>query len=91
VIFGRRVRFALVVIGSHILLIALAVAWLIQMLVIARNGSVKFVEYNQTILIIEIVFIALISIFGISVLFMQIKRLGEKRSVDRKEGNLNHK
>lgn len=90
-IFGRRVRFALVVIGSHILLIALAVAWLIQMLVIARNGSVKFVEYNQTILIIEIVFIALISIFGISVLFMQIKRLGEKRSVDRKEGNLNHK
>jgi hypothetical protein len=91
VIFGRRVRFALVVIGSHILLIALAVAWLIQMLVIARNGSVKFVEYNQTILIIEIVFIAMISIFGISVLFMQIKRLGEKRSVDRKEGNLNHK
>jgi hypothetical protein len=91
VIFGRRVRFALVVIGSHILLIALAVAWLIQMIVIARNGSVKFVEYNQTILIVEIVFIALISIFGISILFMQIKRLGEKRSVDRKEGNLNRK
>jgi len=91
VIFGRRVRFALVVIGSHILLIALAVAWLIQMLVIARNGSVKFVEYNQTILIVEIVLIALISIFGISVLCMQIKRLGEKRSVDRKEGNLNPK
>ena len=90
-IFGRRVRFALVVIGSHILLIALAVAWLIQMLVIARNGSVKFVEYNQTILIVEIVFIGLISIFGISVLYMQIKRLGEKRSVDRKEGPLNHK
>lgn len=90
-IFGRRVRFALIVIGSHILLIALAVAWLIQMVVIARNGSVKFVEYNQTILIVEIVFIALISIFGISVLIMQIKRLGEKRSVDRKEGNINHK
>jgi hypothetical protein len=91
VLFGRRVRFALIVIASHILLIALAIAWLIQMLVIAKNGSVKFVEYNQTILTIEIALVALISIFGIFILFMQIKRLGEKRSVDRKESNFDHK
>jgi hypothetical protein len=91
VIFGRRVRFALVVIGSHILLIALAIGWLIQMLAIARNGSVKFVEYNQTVLIVEIALISLISLFGIFVLYMQIKRLGEKRSVDRKESSFNRK
>jgi hypothetical protein len=91
VLFGRRVRFALIVIASHILLIALAIAWLIQMLVIAKNGSVKFVEYNQTVLTIEIALVALISIFGIFILFMQIKRLGEKRSVDRKESNFDHK
>ncbi len=90
-LFGRRVRFALIVIASHILLIALAIAWLIQMLVIAKNGSVKFVEYNQTVLTIEIALVALISIFGIFILFMQIKRLGEKRSVDRKESNFDHK
>jgi hypothetical protein len=91
VLFGRRVRFSLTVIASHILLIALAIAWLIQMLVIVKNGSVKFVEYNQTILGSEIGLIVLICLFGVSVLFMQIKKLGEKRSSDGKQGKIDRK
>jgi hypothetical protein len=86
-IFNRRLRFALIIIASHILLIALAVAWLIQMLVININGSVKFVEYNRTILFSEIVLIALVCLFGISVLYLQIKKLGEKRVGDGKRRN----
>jgi hypothetical protein len=81
-IFNRRLRFALIIIASHILLIALAVAWLIQMLVININGSVKFVEYNRAILSSEIVLIALVCLFGIFVLYLQIKKLGEKRVGD---------
>ena len=86
-IFNRRLRFALIIIASHILLIALAVAWLIQMLVININGSVKFVEYNRAILSSEIVLIALVCLFGISVLYLQIKKLGEKRVGDGKRRN----
>ncbi len=84
-LFGRRVRFTLVVIASHVLLIALAVAWLIQMLVIAKNGAVRFVEYNQAILFAEIGLVFLISVFGIIVLYLQIRRLGEKRAGDRQD------
>lgn len=84
-IFGRRFRFALIVIVSHILLVSLAVAWLIQMLVLAKYGSVKFVEYNQTVLLLEIGLVFLISVFGVFVLWMQIRRLGEKRTSDAKE------
>ena len=49
-IFGRRVRFALVILASQILLIALGITWVIQMTLIAMKGSVIFVEYNRTVL-----------------------------------------
>ena len=74
----------MVIIASHVLLIALAIAWLIQMLVIYKNGSVKFVENNQAILASEIILIFLICLFGISVLYLQIKKLAEKRASDGK-------
>jgi hypothetical protein len=82
VLFGRRVTFAIIVLASQLLLIALAVTWLIQMLVIARNGSVYFIEDNPAILVTEIVLAAVISIFAAVVFVLQLKKLGEKRRGD---------
>ena len=46
----RRIEFAVVVLISQLLLIALAIAWLVHMLIIAANGSIYFVEKNPLIL-----------------------------------------
>jgi predicted membrane channel-forming protein YqfA (hemolysin III family) len=81
-LFGRRVRFAIIIIASQLLLIALAVVMLIQMFFIAINGRVQFVENDKAILIIEIFLTALISCFSISVLIIQLRRLGERRNSD---------
>jgi len=81
-LFGRRVRFALVVLASQILLIALACVVLIQMLLIAIYGLVNFVENNRAILITEISLTTLIIFFGIFVFVIQLIRLGEKRNSD---------
>jgi hypothetical protein len=81
-LFGRRVRFALVVLASQILLIALACVMLIQMLLIAIYGLVKFVENNRAILVTEISLTTLIIFFGIFVFIIQLIRLGEKRNSD---------
>jgi protein-S-isoprenylcysteine O-methyltransferase Ste14 len=81
-LFGRRVRFALVVMASQILLIALACVMLIQMLLIAVYGLVKFAENNTAILITEISLTTLIIFFGIFVFIIQLIRLGEKRNSD---------
>jgi uncharacterized BrkB/YihY/UPF0761 family membrane protein len=79
----RRLRSALAVLSSQVLLIALAIAWLIQMILIALNGSVHFVEFNPVILWLEIAVSLLITIFGIYVLIVQIQRLGERRRNDK--------
>jgi hypothetical protein len=84
-IFGRRVRFALIILASQILLIALAITWVVQMILIAINGSVMFVEYNPAILLFEIILSILICIFAIGVFFSQLRRLGEKRRNDVRE------
>jgi protein-S-isoprenylcysteine O-methyltransferase Ste14 len=81
-LFGRRVRFAIIIIASQLLLIALAVVMLIQMFFIAINGRVQFVENDKVILIIEILLTVLISSFGIYVFIIQLKRLGERRNSD---------
>ncbi len=81
-IFGRRVRFALIVMSSQILLIALAITWVVQMLAIAFNGSVLFVEYNRTLLWFEIALSMVIGLFAIAVFVVQLRRLGEKRRND---------
>ena len=81
-LFGRRVRFALVILASQVLLIALACVMLIQMLLIAIYGLVKFVENNKAILITEISLTTLIIFFGIFVFTIQLRRLGEKRNSD---------
>ncbi len=75
-------RFALIVLISQLLLVALAVAWAVHMILIAANGSVFFVERNSFVLWLEISLTILISLFGLVVFAMQIRRLGERRNSD---------
>lgn len=65
------------------LLIALAIAWLVHMIVIAVYGAVYFIEREPLVLWIEICASLLITLFAIFVLTVQIKRLGERRRNDR--------
>ena len=83
-LFGRRVRFAIIILASQLLLTALAVVMLVQMFFIAIDGVVQFSENNQAVLILEIILTTLITLFGISVFVIQLRRLGENRSSDRR-------
>ena len=78
----RRLKFTLLVIVSQMLLVALAIAWLIHMLLIALNGSLYFIENNPYILWAEISAALLITTLAIAVLIIQLKRLGERRRGD---------
>ncbi len=82
----RRLRFSIVVLISQLLLTALALAWAVHMTLIAANGAVYFVEGNQTVLWLEIGTTLAISLFGVVVFAMQLRRLGERRSGDRPSG-----
>lgn len=75
----RRLEFAVVIMISQLLLIALAIAWLVHMLIIAANGSIYFVENNSLILWGEITATTLITLFALRVFALQIVRLGERR------------
>jgi ABC-type nickel/cobalt efflux system permease component RcnA len=80
----RRLRFSLLILVSQLMLVAVAVSWLVHMVIIAINGSVYFVENNQFILWSEITISALIIIFAIFILVSQFRRLGERRPDDRR-------
>ncbi len=83
----RRLRFAVVVVISQLLLIALAIAWLIFMIIIAVNGSVYFIERNPLVRWLEVTAAILIILFAIGVFITQLKRLGERRrDDDRRDG-----
>ena len=82
----RRVRFALVVLASQILLIAVTFAWIVHMVLIAVNGQVLFVERNSAILWGELSSASLIILFALYVLILQIRRLGERRGMDTRGG-----
>jgi ABC-type nickel/cobalt efflux system permease component RcnA len=79
----RRLKFTSVVLISQMLLIALAIAWLVHMIVIAAYGAVFFIERDPLILWIEISASLLITLFAVFVLIQQIKRLSERRRNDR--------
>jgi membrane protein implicated in regulation of membrane protease activity len=81
----RRVKSTAYIIISQFLLIALAVAWAIHMIIIAKYGSVYFVENNPVILWAEIIASIIIAVFAALILSTQIQRLGERRKSDRKE------
>ena len=76
---SRRLRLAVIILISQMLLIALAISWLVHMTLIAVNGSVYFVEDNSFVLFSEIGASILITLFGLWVLALQIQRLGERR------------
>jgi ABC-type nickel/cobalt efflux system permease component RcnA len=83
----RRLKSATLILISQMLLIALAFAWLLQMVIIAREGSAYFIENNNYILFGEISAALLIIIFGIYVLVTQIRKLGERRKTDNITGD----
>lgn len=85
VLFGRRVTFAILVMASQLLLIALGIAWVVQMVLIAKNGQIYFTEENPAILFAEIAVTVLITLFAIAVFAIQIRRLGERRRGDDRE------
>jgi hypothetical protein len=77
------VVFAIIVLGSQLLLIGLAIAWFIHMLLIMKHGQVFFTEDNRTILWLETIACPPIIILGIAGFIIQCKRLNEKRKSDR--------
>jgi ABC-type nickel/cobalt efflux system permease component RcnA len=79
----RRLRFSLLILVSQLMLIAVAVSWLIHMIIIAVHGSAYFVENNKFILWSEITLSVLIVGFALFILVSQFKRLGERRERDR--------
>jgi ABC-type nickel/cobalt efflux system permease component RcnA len=81
---SRRLRLAVIIVISQMLLIALAISWLVHMIIIAVNGSAYFVENNRFVLFSEITASVMITLFGIWVLALQLQRLGERRSTDRR-------
>jgi hypothetical protein len=62
----------------------LAISWVIHMAFIAANGSVNFVENNNSILWAEITISVFITLFAICILIMQVQRLGERRGTERR-------
>ena len=73
----RRLKATSYVLVSQALLIALAIAWLIHMIIIAVNGSVFFVENNGFILWTEISTSVIITIFAV---WGGAGRLGQART-----------
>jgi uncharacterized BrkB/YihY/UPF0761 family membrane protein len=84
--FGRRLKFTILVLISQLLLIALAMAWVVHMVLIAKNGAVYFVEGNSTILWAEIGITTLITLFATAVFAIEVYRLGERRKGDERRG-----
>jgi uncharacterized BrkB/YihY/UPF0761 family membrane protein len=82
VLLGRRVKFAIVVLVSQLLLIAMAIAWVIHMVLIAKNGHVYFIEENPIVLYGEIAVTVAITLFAIVVFCLQYTRLQERRKGD---------
>jgi len=85
VLFGRRLRFGIVVLAAQLLLIAMAVAWCVQLTLIAVHGRICFEETNDAILYGEIAGVALIAVFALAVFVVQYRRLTEKRASDERQ------
>ena len=79
-LFGRRLRFGMVVLAAQVLLLAMAVAWCVQLTLIAVHGQICFEEDNSAVLLLEIAAVSFVAIFALVVFVIQYRRLGEKRS-----------
>ena len=81
-LFGRRLRFGIVVLAAQLLLIAMATAWCVQLTLIAVHGEICFTETNAGILYGEMAATVLVVVFAVIVFVMQYRRLTEKRTSD---------
>ena len=79
----RRVKTTMFVLISQGLLLAMAISWVIHMVIVAVNGAAFFVENNPLILWAEITGSVLISAFAVFIFVNQVQRLGERRRADR--------
>ncbi len=77
----------MVVLAAQVLLLALSVAWVVQLVLIAVNGQICFEEGNPAILYVEIAAVALIGLFALVVFAIQYRRLGEKRAGEERRRN----
>lgn len=75
----------MLVLAAQLLLIAMAVAWCVQLTLIAVWGEVRFMETNTGILYAEIAATVLVVVFAVVVFVMQYRRLAEKRASDRRQ------
>jgi uncharacterized membrane protein YcjF (UPF0283 family) len=85
VLFGRRLRYSLIILVSQMLLIALAIGWGVNLILIAQHGHLYSIESNPWILYGEIVATVLIIIFAFVVICFEIVRMRQKRNSDRRK------
>jgi membrane protein implicated in regulation of membrane protease activity len=85
VLFGRRLRFGVVVLATQLLLLAMTVAWCVQLTLIAVRGQICFTETNAAVLYGEIAAVVLIGAFAVVVFVIQYRRLTEKRAGDSRQ------
>ena len=74
------------VLAAQLLLIAMSIAWCVQLTLIAVRGEICFAETNAAILYVEIAATVLVSVFAVVVFVMQYRRLTEERTSDSRQG-----
>ena len=85
--YKRRLRFSLIILISQLLLVALAIGWGINLILIAVHGGVYSVEANPLILYAEIATIFLIILFAFFVIYLEIVRMRSRRRTERDSQN----
>jgi hypothetical protein len=75
----------MVVLAAQVLLIAMSIAWSLQLTLIAVRGEICFTEPNAGILYGEIAATVLVAVFAVVVFVMQYRRLDEKRISDSRQ------
>lgn len=83
IVFKRRLRFSLIVLVSQMLLMALAIAWGVNLILIAQHGGLYSIETNPLVLYGEIAATVLIIIFAGVVIYLEIVRMRSKRQGER--------
>ncbi len=86
--FSRRLRFSLVILVSQMLLIALAIAWSANLILIAQHGGLYSTEANPWVLYGEIGATVLIILFAFVVIYLEIIRIRSRRRSDRDNQDL---
>ena len=84
-LFGRRLRFGVVVLAAQLLLLAMAVAWCVQLTLIAVRGEICLTETIARIQYGQTVAAVLVVVLAVFVLVIRHGRLTEKRINDRRQ------